>query len=280
MYESRFLAQPSFDRLPGYPIAIGRIFDEPSHLIKGKRYPFHTYNFHFIVKGRGWLKTSTEMLILESGTGFLYSGDQAQNYGSDPDDPWEVWWIYFSGKGMREILGDKALDGDAWLFLYKDNEPLLAIIQELWELSGIQDSLLIPKLAALLYEITLHLLLYGSSLRTSKKRSMEQLIKSMAEYIRLNCSKRLTLSYLAEQSGISSFYFSRMFHEYIGLPPLEYLNLQRIELAKQMLLATSKPVKLIALEVGFSQSSYFIERFRLLQGVTPAVFREQYKYPD
>ncbi|WP_090579271.1 helix-turn-helix domain-containing protein [Paenibacillus sp. OV219] len=57
--------------------------------------------------------------------------------------------------------------------------------------------------------------------------------------MRMNCARSLPL----QKREISPAYFSRTFHEVMGVPPLTYLNNQRIE--------PSKPIKQIALEVGF-----------------------------
>ncbi|MBP1990183.1 helix-turn-helix transcriptional regulator [Paenibacillus eucommiae] len=274
MFEYHFIARPDLNPSLGYPIAIGRIFEEPAHLTQGTRYPQHQYNIHFVVKGSGWLKTPTETIALEPGSGFLYSGDQAQHFGSDTHCPWEVWWIMFSGEGLRDLLGDRCLD-DAWVFSLADNKRILPLVTDIWELAEQQSLPLVPRMASLLYEIILELLLHCSSFRAPKKRSLEDSIRHAAEYMRFHSGKKLTLQHLADFCGISPYYFSRTFHQVMGVPPLEYLNVQRIQLAKQMLLATTKLVKQVALEVGFKNSSYFIERFRKQEGITPAEFRER-----
>ncbi|MNW14347.1 HTH-type transcriptional regulator GadW [compost metagenome] len=43
--------------------------------------------------------------------------------------------------------------------------------------------------------------------------------------------------------------------------------------AKRLLATTGLPVKTVALEVGFSQTSYFGRRFREREGMTPLEFR-------
>ncbi|REE86534.1 AraC-like DNA-binding protein [Paenibacillus taihuensis] len=272
MYDALFTARPDFDRFPGFPLAIGHIYDEPEHSINGTTYQPTFYNLHFVVKGTGWLRTEHGNVELKPGMGFLY-GDHPQYFGTSGDDPWEVWWIYVAGEGMNSLLGDKAMR-DVWAFSYVDNERVMAIVYELWAIAKLNDARQVPKQAALLYELVLELLLHASDLNASGQRSLSHTIRRAAEYMRMNCARNLPLQKLADLCEISPAYFSRTFHEEMGVPPLTYLNHQRIELSKQMLMATSKPVKAIALEVGFSQPSYFIERFRLAEGVTPTAFRE------
>ncbi|MBM7567141.1 AraC family transcriptional regulator [Paenibacillus sacheonensis] len=272
MYEARYVAKPDFDRFPGYPIAIGHIFEETGHLVNGTLYPPLMYNLHLVVRGRGWLKTENETLELLPGTGFLCSPHQVQRFGSDSREPWEVWWILFGGEGLQAMFGDKSM-GDVWVFSFEEHERLEGLIRELWRLAGLSSVPSVPKKAALLYEIIAEVMLGAGDLNAPSTRSLEQNMRRTAEYMRTNCSKRLPLGKLAAFSGLSPAYFSRSFHEAMGVPPLVYLNEQRIELSKQMLITTTKPVKQIALEAGFAKPSYFIERFRLAAGMTPTAYR-------
>ncbi|SEO33080.1 AraC family transcriptional regulator [Paenibacillus sp. OV219] len=272
MYDAHFTARPDFDRFHGFPLGIGHIQGEPEHSVGGTTYQPSFYNVHFVVRGTGWIQTEHGTAQLKPGMGFLYGG-HPQFFGTNGDDPWEVWWIYFAGEGMSPLLADKALR-DVWAFSYGENDRVMALVQELWTTARLNNARQFPKQAALLYELMLELLLHTSDLNTSGERSLSHSIRRAAEYMRMNCSRRLPLQKLADLCEISPAYFSRTFHEEMGIPPLTYLNNQRIELSKQMLMATAKPVKQIALEVGFSQPSYFIERFRIAEGVTPTVFRE------
>jgi AraC-like DNA-binding protein len=275
MYESRFISRPDFERLPHFPIAVGHIIDETKHYVQGTRYPEHMYNYHFIVKGSGWIRIGTETVSLKPGMGFLCSENHAQHFGTYSDDAWEVWWVIFSGEGMRPLLGDKCM-GEPWVFAWTDNNNILPVVMDMWKLAGIKKAASSPKLAALLYEVTLELLLHASDLHAPKGWVLKEQIRRTAEFIRNKRNKKLTLSEMAGFCGISPHYFSRTFHAQMGMPPLEYLAFQRVELAKQLLISTAKPIKQVAIEVGFSQVSYFIERFRLSEGVTPVKYREKF----
>ncbi|MGQ9491544.1 MAG: helix-turn-helix domain-containing protein [Anaerolineae bacterium] len=57
------------------------------------------------------------------------------------------------------------------------------------------------------------------------------------------------------------------------MTPIAYLNRYRIQQAKQLLTNTHKTITEIALEVGFSSSSYFSRIFRRKTGMTPEAYR-------
>ncbi|MFC4777103.1 AraC family transcriptional regulator [Paenibacillus sp. GCM10023252] len=275
MYSSMFTVRPAFHRFPGYPIAVGKVAGEPEHEVRGNRYPPHTYNLHYIRSGSGWIKTESGIVHLSEGQGFLCSDHHVQYYGSNAEDPWEVWWIFCDGEGIRRMLGDKAL-GDPWVFAYPDIRRVDESVLGMWELGEARDASLAPKLAAQLIEILLELLLHSTDLHAPSRRSIEDRIRSTAEYMKGNSVMKLTLQQAADHAGVSMYYFNRLFKRYMGITPMDYMNEHRIATAKQMLLATPHSIKRIGLEVGYSRSSYFIERFRLVEGVTPAQYRERY----
>lgn len=67
----------------------------------------------------------------------------------------------------------------------------------------------------------------------------------------------------------------RLFHNFYGKTPSEYLNELRIDHAKKLLLDSESTILHIALESGFkSQSSFYIQ-FHKLTGLSPGEFREQ-----
>ena len=102
-------------------------------------------------------------------------------------------------------------------------------------------------------------------------------MREAAEYIRTHCTEPLTLLQMAEQAEFSTYYFSRMFHEVMGRTPMEWLFECRLVVAKQLLMSTGWTIKQVAENSGFSQSSYFIARFREHIGMTPQEYRRLYR---
>ncbi len=79
---------------------------------------------------------------------------------------------------------------------------------------------------------------------------------------------------VANLCGLSYHYFSHLFRRIVGESYSDYLTSLRISEAEKMLLSTEKSITDIAAETGFSTTSYFISKFRMAKGVTPAKFRK------
>ncbi|QGQ97350.1 AraC family transcriptional regulator [Paenibacillus psychroresistens] len=276
MNDYKYLIQSEFPRLIGYPIAIGHVYDEPEHSIRRIIHPSFTYNIHFIVKGKGYIKTSTEMIPLKAGNGFLYGCDQAQYFGSDLEEPWEAWWIFFKGKGIQNVLGNIGKN-EAWVFTTDAISRIEAIFIRIFELTKQDKSTNEAQYAVLLYELIVEMQLHSKQINGITPIQASEKINKSAEYIQKNCSKNIMLEQAAEISGFSPSYFSRMFRQLKGKTFVEYLFENRLKLAKKYLLTTNLSIKRIAFETGFASSNYFIEKFRKQEQITPSQFRETLK---
>ena len=67
--------------------------------------------------------------------------------------------------------------------------------------------------------------------------------------------------------------FRRIFKEYTGLAPSQYIQQIRIHRTKEMLTNTSIPVKQVAFEMGYENEDYFFTAFRRMAGMTPMEYR-------
>ena len=99
-------------------------------------------------------------------------------------------------------------------------------------------------------------------------------LKQAIEYINDNLANNIQLKDIAQELDISQYYFSRLFHQSIGVPPYQYLIKQRIEKAKQLLVNTRFPLTEVALRCGFNSQSQMTMYFRRLTGTTPKKYRD------
>ena len=80
-----------------------------------------------------------------------------------------------------------------------------------------------------------------------------------------------TLERLAAQSGMSRARFAAHFHQVVGTTPGDYLSDWRLAIAKS-LLKQGKPVKNVALDVGYANASALARAFATRLGVSPTTW--------
>ncbi len=96
-------------------------------------------------------------------------------------------------------------------------------------------------------------------------------LKAMA-YIHAYYNEPISRKDLAGHVGLSERHLTRCFHQEVGMTPITYLNRYRVKQARALLDAGDKGITEIAVEVGFSSSSYFSRVFREEAGVSPRAY--------
>ncbi|MFY0596834.1 MAG: helix-turn-helix transcriptional regulator [Cognatishimia sp.] len=97
-------------------------------------------------------------------------------------------------------------------------------------------------------------------------------LRRLDDWIDANLHEIISLEIMANQAGLSSFHFHRMFRVSRGLAPHAWVTEQRALRARQLLL-TDQPIAQIAADCGFAHQSHLSRVFRRAYGVTPAQYR-------
>jgi len=84
----------------------------------------------------------------------------------------------------------------------------------------------------------------------------------------------LSLQIFAEKYHVNVAYLGRMFTKETGSSFRDYLNLVRIEKAKDLLLTTNYKGSELCEKVGFSNYNYFYIVFKKITGMRPMDFRK------
>ena len=112
-----------------------------------------------------------------------------------------------------------------------------------------------------------------------ESRSNRTLIEQAAEYIRQHYAEPLSLDSLLAQTPVSKSWFLRLFRQYMGTTPYNFLLSTRITRAKELLVLTDFSVCEIAHQVGFGDESNFSTRFTAMVGQSPQQYRKSAMKP-
>lgn len=128
------------------------------------------------------------------------------------------------------------------------------------------------------YESFLHafvpILEYMQS-RRRRVQSCSSKIRRVMEYIEEHYAERLELPALAELAELSTNYLCHLFKKETGFRVVEYINLIRMERAKELLRARGLSAAQTADAVGFSDTAYFCTMFKRYTGLTVTDFRNR-----
>ena len=95
--------------------------------------------------------------------------------------------------------------------------------------------------------------------------------------MRADVRGELTLTELAHSVNLSVWRLSHIFKSDVGMPPIKYLKLLRMERAKGLLESSFLSVKEIAFQVGLNDESHFVRDFKSTYGHSPTTYRTRFK---
>ena len=87
----------------------------------------------------------------------------------------------------------------------------------------------------------------------------------------------LSLGEFAQSVNLSVWRLCHIFKSDVGMPPIRYLRLLRMERAKDLLESSFLSVKEIAFQVGLNDESHFVRDFKSTYGFSPALYRSNFK---
>lgn len=88
--------------------------------------------------------------------------------------------------------------------------------------------------------------------------------------------ENLTVESVANTAAMSESHFRRLFKSTYQVSPVKYINLIRINRAKELIRYSGTSFSQIALETGFANLYYFSRMFKKEVGCTPSEYREAY----
>ncbi|QJD84039.1 response regulator transcription factor [Cohnella herbarum] len=110
----------------------------------------------------------------------------------------------------------------------------------------------------------------------NRQYSSEEIVKTVAQFIKTNYSKELSLEEMAKQFNVNAPHLSKIFLKYAGESPSKYIMSLRMNEAKQLLsLKKELSVKEVGEAVGYPDPFYFSRIFKQHTRMTPTDYRNR-----
>jgi AraC family transcriptional regulator, transcriptional activator FtrA len=98
----------------------------------------------------------------------------------------------------------------------------------------------------------------------------------LLEWVRSRPTTKHTLASLARRALMSPRTLQRHFQDALGMTPMQWLTFERVLLARDLLEQSRQPISRIAEKSGFGSEEAFRKHFRVLVGVSPRHYRNQF----
>ncbi len=150
-------------------------------------------------------------------------------------------------------------------------QALERVIQE-FSKAGATDKALADILLA-------ELLLHVASIvqNTSIKANVRSYVQRAVDYIAAHLCTDFRVGDIAEEVNIAPNYLQRIFKQTMGVTLVEYINQQRIERSKWLLMYTDDTIVDVAIASGFNSRQHFFRVFNSMMNMSPQQFRQEYR---
>lgn len=108
---------------------------------------------------------------------------------------------------------------------------------------------------------------------SARSNSNQNRMQYVLHYIQEHLTEKIAVDALSRKAYLSRNLFFKWFREQFGITPLEYINRERVKLAKQLLSQPAQNVNTVSKMCGFSDVNYFVRVFKQTEGITPKAYQ-------
>ena len=120
--------------------------------------------------------------------------------------------------------------------------------------------------------------LYSQGIKSLSKdyaKTSEKFSEIVAFILRNYSTPDFSVGDIADFAKVSEVHLRRIFKASLNTSPIRYVNLLRLEKAKNMLITSNYTVEEISFSTGFEDPYYFSRIFKKEYGVSPSKYRQQ-----
>ena len=229
---------------------------------------------HYVTKGCGTFKFNNKVYNLKEGDILILLKGMDVEYMGSIDDPWEYYWIGFSGSKVGEYLNRTSII-DSYVANCSGNSKIPNIIVNMCEISktynpsNSDDIVLLKELYSLLYTLIKEF----PKPFEYKDKELHTYIQDAIDFINSNYMNSITVHEIAEHVNLSRSYLYKMFIKNLKISPQKYLINLRMYKATLLLKNTKLPIGEVASKVGYSDSLLFSKTFSRYFSMSPLNYR-------
>lgn len=229
------------------------------------------YQLLYITRGHGRFRSThvPDGTLIRPGNLFLLFPGEWHTYRPEPSTGWKEFWIGFNGAMVEEWVKSGFFSREKPVLhvgLHSDIVNLYndAIHTAAFQQSGFQQCL---------GGIVAHLMGLARLYQRQETFSEVRDKINQAKIIIGEQYRTIRPEEVASQLYMGYSNFRRIFKEYTGFAPAQYIQEVRLNRIKELLTNTTLPIKEIADECGLENYDYFFTLFRRLTGMTPSDYR-------
>ena len=228
-----------------------------------------TYELIYVVAGHVYLQEEERRFQMEEGDALVLSPGKKHGGYACSDGKTSFYWIHFrldGAEGLEESMGIRPGQVQSCC-----EHRLASFLKQLLHVANTGGYPLWAVDGALL-------LLLGELGQSQKNNAISQsgLLCEIAEWIRINSDKKLTVAQVAQKFQYNPDYISMRMRQAYGHSLQKHIEEERMKYIRNLLLNSDAPLKQIASTLGWENANQFFHFFRYHEGISPTQFRQMF----
>lgn len=207
------------------------------------------------IRGKRYVAQRGSIIYLPAGTTHFYEKISGV---------WNTYWVSYGG-------AVNILDSEAAIWEVPEDFDFIHYYNEIIKHKANADWSI--KSSTALYELLIRIKTFADPRRTALFR-LQNKLDEVTDWLYSHFTEEIDVKEIAALIGVTPEHFCRIFKEYTGKRPFEYLTQLRIDMARNLLLHSDETIAEIAAKTGYSDASYFIKKFREFEGISPGKYRK------
>lgn len=228
------------------------------------------YLLVYVAKGAGWYRVKNKKYTATENDFFVLPVQYANALEWSDENPWSIYWAYFSGSQAANIVKHLTENDVA----PRKAKPLVGRVAQFNDI--LHHLELMENIENLVYansRFYTFLCSFRLMVLSARKYAKKDGVIQSIEYMRENISSMITLENLAEVAGLSVSHYCAVFKQKTMQTPMQLYTSMKIQRACQLLQNRNQTIKAIAYTLGFFDQYHFSKVFKQIMGITPKSFR-------
>ena len=239
----------------------GRILDE--------------YQFLYVSRGEGYFTSKNcKKTKIHAGNLFFLFPNEWHNFMPNKKTGWDEHWIGFKGENIDKLCENGFFSKSEPIFNIGYNNEILDLHNHALEAANEQKS----GFQQILAGIVNHMLgiIYSRNKQSFfDEQKLTTKINEAKKIMRENFQSNISPVEIADKLCMSYSHFRKIFKEYTGYAPKQYVVELKINKSKELLTTTNMYLKEISYTSGFENVEYFCNLFKKNAGMSPSVYRNK-----
>jgi len=256
-----------------YPLAFGHYRRAAGHHMHREH-----HNDDLLIhctEGEAYLSVEDEPCVVRAGDLVLIPAGAAHRYTAAPENPWTIHWVHYAGPLAEHFRAHMGFTDDIRIQhigrqprLLVDFNGLLSVRQTGFRTPGLVH--VANRLRQLLAAVPLSV---GEA-----DQAQQPDLDIIHNFMREHLDERITLSQLADLTGLSPAHFATRYRAMTGVSPIQHFLHLKVEQACQLLDTTDHSFTQISSLLGYDDNYYFSRLFKKVMGQSPTDYRHTHRH--